>query len=127
MPKLVGLFKKRADLSLSEFRDYYENHHAPFNVEHFGALMSSYTRSYIDHANPYLDPGQATDSSAAQIDVITEIGFIDDAAMKRMFTLAATQPGLGEAIVADEAMFMDRGAARLFIVSDQTSSFPTQR
>jgi len=127
MPMLVGMFKKRADLSHEEFRDYYENHHAPFNVEHFGAFMSGYTRSYVDHASPYLGIGEGAGAEAERMDVITRIEFIDDAAMEQMFSKAATQPGLGEAIVADEAMFMDRAASRLVIVSDQTSSFPTER
>jgi len=122
MPKLVGLFKRRGDLSLAEFRDYYENHHAPFNVEHFGTFMSSYTRSYIDHTTPYLPAAQATD---VRFDVVTEIVFVDDDAMKGMFSSAATQPGLMEAIAADEAEFMDREVTQLYIVSDQTSSMPT--
>jgi len=122
MPKLVGLFKRRGDLSLAEFRDYYENHHAPFNVEHFGTFMAGYTRSYIDHTTPYLPAGQETD---LRFDVVTEIVFVDDDAMKGMFSSAATQPGLVEAIAADEAEFMDREVTQLYIVSDQTSSMPT--
>ena len=104
MAKLIGLFHRKHGLSATEFRDYYENHHAPFASARFGHLFASYTRNYID-----ADTGIA---------VVTEIVFPDDAAMREMFAMTERDPALGEAIATDEAAFMDRDATQILLVGD---------
>ena len=116
MTKLIGLFRRRQGLSRTEFRDYYEQHHAPFAASHFGHLFASYTRNYVDPA--------LTASGGPEIDVVTEIVFHDAAAMREMFAMAEADPALRAAIADDEATFMDRAATRILIVADHESTLP---
>lgn len=113
MAKLIGLFHRKDGLSTAEFRDYYENHHAPFAVSHFGHLFASYTRNYIDP-----DTTDGSGAVAADIAVVTEIVFPDDAAMQEMFAMAERDPALRAAIATDEAAFMNREANRILLVGD---------
>lgn len=117
MAKLIGLFKRREGLSASEFRDYYEFQHAPLALSHLGHLFASYTRNYaayeIDGEGAPMDQG---------IDVVTEIVFIDDAAMAEMFALTGRDPEVRALIAEDEAKFMDRAASRIVLVTDHTST-----
>ena len=114
MAKLIGLFHRKAGTSVAEFRDYYENHHAPFAAAHFGHLFASYTRNYVDQA-----PAAGSPSA---IDVVTEIVFHDDAALREMFAMTEADPALREAIGVDEAAFMDRAASQVLLVTEHESS-----
>ena len=118
MAKLIGLFHRKPGTSAEEFRDYYEDHHAPFAYSLFGHLFASYTRNYVD-------AGQAAGQTRvvdAGIDVVTEIVFHDDAAMREMFAMAERDPELREAIATDESAFMDREASQVLLVTDHRSS-----
>lgn len=105
MAKLIALFTRKAGSSRAEFRDYYEQRHAPFTTSHFGHLWTGYVRNYLDG-----DTGP---------DVITEIVFADDAALREMFAITERDPELREAIFADEAQFMDRTATQMFLSTDE--------
>ncbi|KRF10478.1 EthD domain-containing protein [Nocardioides sp. Soil796] len=118
MPKLIGLFHRKDGLSAAEFRDYYENHHAPFAMSHFAHLFASYTRNYVDA--PYADDGAPSHHDG--VDVVTEIVFHDESAMHEMFAMAEQDPSLRGAIAADEAAFMNREANRILLVTDHESS-----
>ena len=118
MAKLIGLFHRREGLSVADFRAYYEDHHAPFACSHFGHLFASYTRNYVD-AGPADDTTRAVD---AGLDVVTEIVFHDDAAMREMFAMAERDPSLRTAIATDEAAFMDRDANQIVLVTDHRAS-----
>jgi hypothetical protein len=113
MAKLIGLFKRRDSMTAGEFREYYENQHAPLALSHLGHLFASYTRNYvsyeIDGFGAPLEHG---------IDVVTEIVFLDDAAMQRMFELTTSDPRVRAAISEDEAKFMDKAASRIVLVTD---------
>lgn len=110
MAKLIALFTRKAGSSRAEFRDYYENNHAPFATSLFGHLWTSYTRNYLDE-------GDGTGP-----DVVTEIVFIDDAAMQEMFAITRRDPSIRDAIFADEAAFMDRAVTRMFLSPEATST-----
>lgn len=114
MAKLIGLFSRKPGTSAHDFRAYYEQHHAPLASSKFGHLFASYTRNYVE---PGPDLGGRGD-----IDVVTEIVFHDDAAMREMFTMTQADPALRAAIADDEAVFMDRDATRILLVSDHEST-----
>lgn len=107
MARLIGLFTRRQGMSAEEFRDYYENHHAPNAVGHFGHLWSSYSRHYLERAEG--EPGP---------DVITEVIFRDDAALEEMYATLAKDQELRNTIVADEDRFFDRALTQLHRISD---------
>lgn len=118
MAKLIGLFHRKDGLSAAGFRDYYEDRHAPFAYSLFGHLFASYTRNYVDAGSS----GSRPRGVDAGIDVVTEIVFHDDAAMREMFAMAERDPELREAIATDEAAFMDRDASQVLLVTDHRSS-----
>jgi uncharacterized protein (TIGR02118 family) len=117
MAKLIGLFKRREAMTAAEFRDYYENQHAPLALGHLGHLFASYTRNYVAHE---ID-GEGTPVDHA-FDVVTEIVFVDDAAMQRMFEMTTADPEVRAAISEDEAKFMDKAASRIVLVTDHTAT-----
>lgn len=107
MARLIGLFTRRQGMSAEEFRDYYENHHAPNAVGHFGHLWTSYSRHYLERAEG--DPGP---------DVITEVVFRDEAALEEMYATLAANRSMRDDIVADEDRFFDRSLTQLHRIDD---------
>lgn len=114
MAKLIELIGRKGGMTRGEFRDYYEQHHAPLAISHFGHLFATYTRNYID---PPLE-GRA----ASPYDVVTEIVFHDDAAMAEMCAMAAADPALSATIAADEERFMDRASTSMMLSSNHACS-----
>lgn len=110
---ITALIKRRPGMSHEEFRDYYESTHVPLVAGHFEHLITAYTRSYIsaDYAN--------AGPEDRPVDVVSYIEFADNAAMQEMFALLAANPGIGEAINADEAKFMDRAAGHVLISTER--------
>ncbi len=111
MARVIGLFTRVQGMSAEEFRDYYDNHHAPFAASHFGHLWSEYSRHWIDRSEGQPGP-----------DVVTEIVFADDAAMDEMFATTRRDLSLRDAIVADEDKFIDRAATQLLISRSSTQT-----
>lgn len=50
MVDLAVLMTRRSDLSLAQFRDYYENHHAPMGIRYFA--FEKYVRNYVIGTTP---------------------------------------------------------------------------
>ena len=103
MPKVVLLMKRKAGLSLAEFKDYYERNHVPLSKRLLGDYMLDYRRNYRSG-------GIATEVTDApgdsDFDVITEIWYADQAAMEAMWA-RAREPEIAAQIDADGARFMD--------------------
>jgi hypothetical protein len=117
MPRLVALLRRRDDLSVAEFRSYYETHHVPLIMKHCGEFITGYSRRYVDTDNPFLrDPASG---ERGRVDVITELAFADHDAMRRMFD-AASAPAIRDEVRADEERFLDRDSIR-FLIVDKTS------
>lgn len=114
MAALIALIARKDGTTREEFREYYEQHHAPLAASLFGHLFASYTRKYVD-------PPSAG-REASPYDVVTEIVFHDHAAMAEMFAMAAADPALPATIAADEDRFMDRAPTRVLLSSEQVSS-----
>lgn len=113
MVKLIALFHRLPGTTREEFRDYYENQHAPLASRHYGHLFASYTRNYLD---------RAVEGEGRVPDVITEIVFHDEAAMREMFAISSTRPEVREEIAADEASFMDAAARQMFLSTEEGTS-----
>lgn len=100
MIKLMFLMKRRPGLTRAEFRDYYENRHAPFMQSVVGR-PAEYRRNYV------VDPAEG------DCDAITEILYETEA------DLAAAQAAMAanaERIREDEERFVDRASVRSFVV-----------
>ena len=113
MTKVVLLMKRKAGLSLEEFKDYYERNHAPLSKRLLGEYMLDYRRNYRSG-------GIATEKTDApdgdDFDVITEIWYADKAQMEAMWK-RAREPEIAAQIDADGAKFMDR-EMRFYIVEE---------
>jgi uncharacterized protein (TIGR02118 family) len=113
MTKVVLLMKRKAGLSLEEFKDYYERDHAPLAKRLLGEYMLDYRRNYRSGGIAT----EVTDApDGADFDVITEIWYADRAAMEAMWK-RAREPEIAAQIDADGAKFMDR-EMRFYVVDE---------
>jgi hypothetical protein len=117
MIKMIALLKRRADISMPQFIDYYENRHVPLIMKHLGRYFSSYQRSYLSYAHPLSYVGGFGGDGPAittGFDVLTEISFGSVAELDAMFkTLASIT--IATEIADDEARFLDRAKNQIVI------------
>ena len=103
MERVFVLLKRKSGLSFDEFRDHYEASHAKLGEKYFGHLFASYRRNYIPQGTRFAD-GSVTDNG---YDCLTELVFKEVggyAELKRI----ASQPEVYNALITDEAKFLDR-------------------
>lgn len=113
--KILLFMKRRPDITVAEFRDYYENHHAPL-AESYSAGVSRYLRRYIE-PQPHPETGPVEEP---QFDVITELWFDDEKVFKSTLKYVTTTV-MPEEIVADEKNLFDRSSFRIATVVERES------
>jgi len=115
MYKVMILIKRRAGMSMEEFIDYYESHHAILGASTL-PMMTSYVRHYLTPLGSHVrDPAEEL-----PYDVVTEITFADESAFQEaMTTLAA--PETADKIVADEERLFDRSTITFTQVEDRAT------
>lgn len=120
MIKIIALLKKKEGLSREEFIDHYENSHAPLINGYFQKFLVEYRRIYLDHDHELSFCGNYVDRhfSGQRYDAVT-INSFRNAADLEEFYQAAAQPGVGEAIAADEAKFLDNSANQVVVVLEE--------
>jgi len=106
MIKVMGMYKRRADLTPEQFRDYYENQHMPL-VRSLLPGMASHKRNYI----------RAGEKANVTFDVITEILY-DTPESLALVRTALKDPAVRTRIQDDEANFMDQGAGITCVVDE---------
>jgi hypothetical protein len=112
MVKIVALLKRRADVSLEEFCDYYEHHHAPLFQQSIPPAVAGAITRYVQNHALQLGSGAAEPA----YDCITEIGF-DDLAGMRLWSEWYLGEG-GQVLRDDEERFMDT-SQRVVIVTEE--------
>lgn len=113
--KLIFLFKRKAGTTFEQFRDHYENSHAPLAVRLL-PYFKTYKRNYIRHGEQYRPTGMGAKSD---FDVVTELSFASRDDYERMLE-ALADPGILSQIVQDEERFMDRSPeGRLMFIVDE--------
>jgi len=105
------MIKRKAGMSLEEFRDYYETHHATLALRLF-PMFASYKRCYIQANPPRLPEGAAE----SPYDVVSEIGFASEAD-HQAFLAKIARPEVVAEIRADEAKFSDLSRTFSFLAS----------
>lgn len=127
MPKIVAILRKRPEISMEEFKEHYENSHAPLILEQARPFIVGYTRSYLNYEDPHCIFGDAKFGECRDgaeyfphYDVITELEFEDHRAMEAYFA-AGQDPELAQRKAADELKFLVR-EERLIVVSDDVRS-----
>ena len=109
MIKVLAFIRKRPDLDLAAFRDYYEQHHAPL-INRLLPYYQQYNRNYL--VTPFR-LGQAGED----FDVVTELVFASQAEHDA-WRAALADPTVLEQIRADERNFLDPGATRMWVVDE---------
>ncbi|WP_232495302.1 EthD domain-containing protein [Novosphingobium kaempferiae] len=112
--KILLFMKRRPDISVEAFRDYYETRHAPL-AEKYSRGVSRYIRRYID-PQPHPETGAFTDGP----DVITELWFDDEKVWRATLGYITTSL-MPDEIVADEANLFDRASFRIATVVERES------
>jgi len=106
----VALLKAKDGLSREAFVDYYENHHVPL-VLSVAPPPVRYVRSYL--------PECSLRGFAADFDVVTQLGFADEAARRAWLGLVLAEES---GVAADEARFLDRARTRSWVVDERSSA-----
>lgn len=113
MIKIVALIKRRADVAPEDFREYYEQRHAPL----FERTIPPAVRGAITHYAQNHPVRLGSNPAEPPYDCVTEIGF-DDLDGVRVWSdwyLGAD----GKVLRDDEEQFMDP-RQRVVIVTDET-------
>jgi uncharacterized protein (TIGR02118 family) len=105
--KILLFMKRRAGMSVADFRDYYENHHVPLCAKYSGGV-DRYVRRYFE-PQPHPETGAA---SELPFDVMTELWFNDEAIFKGALTYLTTHM-MPDEVVADELKLFDRSSFRI--------------
>jgi hypothetical protein len=121
MFKVMILLKRRPGLSMEEFIDYYENHHAPLGVR-FAPNMIHYSRHYLRPVADVLE-GAVREP---EYDVITEVHFESREAFEENGELMQDPEALA-ALIADEERLFDRDKKSRVIVEDYESELVRDR
>lgn len=114
--KILLFMKRRPGMSLQEFQDYYENHHAPLCVK-YAKGMKRYERRY-------LTPQRNAETGATEelpFDVITELGFEDEAVFRGTVAYLTTSK-MPDEVVEDEKRLFDRARMRIATVVERESA-----
>lgn len=113
--KILLFMKKRADISTEQFRDYYENNHAPL-CEKYSTAVTRYIRRYID-PQPHPETGAFEDGW----DVITELWFDDEELYQGTLGYITTSI-MPDEVIEDEKNLFDRSSFRIATVVEREST-----
>lgn len=109
--KILFFMKRRPGMSVAEFQEYYEKHHAPL-CEKYASGMQRYLRRFI---TPHPNPGTTNASEELQFDVITELWFENESIFRATLAYLTTS-AMPEAVVEDEKRLFDRTKTRIATV-----------
>ncbi|HEX4376583.1 MAG TPA: EthD domain-containing protein [Steroidobacteraceae bacterium] len=119
--KILLPMKRKPGMSVQAFRDYYENHHAPFCAQ-FSAAVARYIRRYLE-PNPHPETGPAPE---LPYDVITELWFDNEPAFKATLKYLTTSI-MPDEVVADEKKLFDRSSFRIVTVVERETDLTPVR
>jgi hypothetical protein len=105
--KILLFLKRRPGMTVEEFRDYYENHHAPF-CKKYVSSAKRYVRRFLDPL-PDKNTGQIEE---LPFDVITELWYDDEAVFRATVHHFSTSP-MPEEVIEDEKKLFDREKMRI--------------
>jgi uncharacterized protein (TIGR02118 family) len=115
MLKAIVLLKRRADLSVEQFIDHYENRHVPL-VREVLPTIGKYVRNYLDTVS--VSAGRQDGSAPLPyFDVITELWFDGDGAYQD-FVNALSDPEISRRLQEDEERFLDRSIVQTYSVQE---------
>ena len=117
MVKLVLLLKRRAGMSVEDFRKYYETTHSALGKKLLPTAVR-YQRRYLQAIGA--SPGY--EATGETYDCITEVWFADQAAMEAGLAVAA-EPEAAALLANDEEKLFDRSKIRFYVVDEEQPNF----
>jgi uncharacterized protein (TIGR02118 family) len=119
--KILLPMKRRPGMTTEEFRDYYENRHAPLAAK-YSAALTRYVRRYLE-PHPHPETGEAGE---LPYDVITELWFEDEETFRSTLQYITTTKMPPE-IVEDEIQLFDRSSFRILTVVERETDLDAVR
>ncbi|TGD75725.1 EthD family reductase [Mangrovimicrobium sediminis] len=119
--KIICLLPRRADLTRAQFKQYYEENHAPL-IEKLLPFYTEYRRNFLADEQDY-ETGHLENKAedAPPFDVITELTFSTRENYEKMVA-ALSDPAIGDVIAADEANLFDRDNMQVYLVEEVASA-----
>jgi uncharacterized protein (TIGR02118 family) len=116
MFKLIIMARRKPGMSMAEFRDYYEKHHAVL-VRKITPLMRRYRRNYLTPLDSALAAGDA-----ASFDCVTEAWFDSEADFQRSIQSLVADAEKTAGLAKDEENLFDRSTIRIFTAVEVESA-----
>ncbi len=114
--KILLFLKRKPNLSMEDFRDYYENVHARLGEKYAGGL----TRYFRRYLQPMPNPETGEDGELPY-DVITELWFEDEQVFEGTVKYLATSI-MPDEVVEDEKKLFNRSQSRMATVIECDSN-----
>lgn len=105
--KLLLFMKRRSDISVGAFREYYESKHVPLCMRYMRGA-TRYVRRYLEPVDGMAEP---------EFDVITELWFTARAPVDAIIATLRND-AMPDDVIADELEFIDRAKSRFHAVID---------
>lgn len=118
MIKLIAFLTRLPHVSHAQFRQYYEDHHAPLVLSHMPSICG-YERNYPDLAKVRPPEGKSL-TDMIDWDAMTVIRFADREGLNA-YKAVMRDEAVMAIIRADEATFLDGSKSRLFMVDELTT------
>jgi uncharacterized protein (TIGR02118 family) len=115
MYKMMVLLRRKADMSMQDFIEYYETRHAPMSRELLPEIRE-YRRNYV------LNTGPRSNGANPNFDVVTEMYFDSAAAAESMYARLQNDPELSRRFREDEAQLFDTSSFTTLALDERISA-----
>ena len=122
MVKVIMLIKKRPDLTMEEFIDYYDNHHVPLMHRLLTKGAAVHRRNFVIPNVADVGAADNLDATAPDYDVICEV-FYEDRETAESVMKDFQDPRIRRQCEEDEANFLLRGSVKRYIVDAHETLF----
>ena len=126
MYKVISMMKKNPNVSMKEFKEFYERKHAPTAEKALAKYCSDYRRNYPSKQFLSIDGTvrelQDQGPHSFAYDVLTEFWFKDKESMDTVFKGFAARDRKAEEELEDER-YLDLNSIRVLIVDEAVSTF----
>jgi EthD domain len=114
--KILLFMKRKPDMTMAAFKEYYENHHVPLALANSGGRNSGITRYMRRYLSP-LPHAESGINEELPYDVISELWF-EDEAIFRSTVHYLSNTVMNEAVATDELNLFHRPTMRMAVVEE---------